>query len=215
VNTSPIKQSTLRAKHARVGSSTTINDAALKYTRVAVFLHWSIALLILANIALGLSASLLPTSVLSETNARFVIDTHKSIGITVLGLAIVRVLWRLTHRPPPLPAVFSGWEKAGAHAAHIALYVLIFALPLSGWMHDSAWSAAATHPMHLFGLVPWPRVGFVVHLNPTLKEQLHTQLGTLHTLCGYALYVVLALHIGGALKHQWFDRHPVLPRMLP
>ena len=182
--------------------------STLKYTRVAMLLHWAIALLILANIALGLSAALLPTTILSDTDARFVIDTHKSIGITVLGLAIIRVLWRLTHRPPPLPAVFPGWEKAAAHVAHIALYVLIFALPLSGWAHDSAWNAAATHPMHLFGLVPWPRIGFVMHLDPALKEQMHTQLGTLHTWCGYALYVVLALHILGALKHQWIDRHP-------
>jgi cytochrome b561 len=193
----------------------TAGEDTLKYTRVAMILHWSIALLILANIALGLGASLLPTSVLPEADVRFVIDTHKSIGITVLGLAILRVLWRLTHRPPPLPRVFAGWEKASAHAAHIALYVLIFALPLSGWAHDSAWDGAASHPMQLFGLVPWPRIGFLMHMDPALKDQLHTQLGTLHTWCGYALYAVLALHILGALKHQWIDRHPVLGRMLP
>jgi cytochrome b561 len=159
---------------------------ALKYTRVAMILHWAIALLILANIALGLGASLLPTSVLPDADLRFVIDTHKSIGIMVLGLAILRVLWRLTHRPPPLPGVFAGWEKA-----------------------------SASHPMQLFGLVPWPRIGFLMHMDPALKDRLHAQLGTLHTWCGYALYAVLALHILGALKHQWIDRHPVLGRMLP
>ena len=190
-------------------------EYTVRYTRIAMLLHWTVALLIIVNIALGLGASLLPPSILSDTDARFVVDMHKSIGITVLGLAMVRVLWRLTHRPPPLPNVFPGWERAMAHAAHIALYVLIFALPLSGWMHDSAWADAASHPMHLFGLVPWPRIGFLMHLDPGLKEQLHTQLGTLHTACGYALYVVLALHILGALKHQWIDRHPVLGRMLP
>jgi cytochrome b561 len=204
-----------RAKTTPVPLGKALIEDGVSYTHVAMLLHWAIALLIIANIALGLSAALLPTSILSDTGARVVIDTHKSIGITVLGMAILRVLWRLTHRPPPLPSVFPGWEKAMAHAAHIALYVLIFALPLSGWMHDSAWSAAASHPMHLFGLVPWPRVGFLMHLDPDLKDQLHTQLGTLHTACGYALYVVLALHILGALKHQWIDRHPVLGRMLP
>ena len=186
-----------------------------RYTRVAILLHWTIALLILANVVLGLSAAWLPPSVLSDVQARVVVDTHKSIGITVLGLAIVRVLWRLTHRPPPLPTEFPGWEKAAAHFAHAFLYVLIFALPLSGWMHDSAWSAAASHPMYLFGLVPWPRIGFLMHLDPALKDQLHTQLGTLHTACGYALYGVLMLHVLGALKHQWIDRHPVIGRMLP
>jgi cytochrome b561 len=193
----------------------TVDSDVLRYTRVAILIHWAIALLILVNVALGLSAAWLPPSVLSDVQARVVIDTHKSIGITVLGLAIVRVFWRLTHRPPPLPAQFPGWEKAAAHFAHIALYVLIFALPLSGWMHDSAWSAAASHPMYLFGIVPWPRIGFLMHLDPALKDQLHTQLGTLHTACSYALYGVLMLHILGALKHQWIDHHPVIGRMLP
>jgi cytochrome b561 len=202
-----------KATHVPLGKA--LLEDRVRYTHVAMLLHWAIALLIIANIALGLSAALLPSSILSDTGARVVIDMHKSIGITVLGLAILRVLWRLTHRPPPLPSVFAGWEKAMAHAAHIALYVLIFALPLSGWMHDSAWIAAESHPMYLFGLVQWPRIGFLLHLDPALKDQLHTQLGTLHTACGYALYVVLALHIVGALKHQWIDRHPVLGRMLP
>jgi cytochrome b561 len=200
---------------AHESSDEVLIEDRLRYTHIAMLLHWVIALLIVANIALGLSAALLPSSILSDSGVRMVIDTHKSIGITVLGLAILRVLWRLTHRPPPLPSVFAGWEKATAHAAHIALYVLIFALPLSGWMHDSAWSAAASHPMTLFGVVPWPRIGFLMHFEPGFQEQVHTQLGTLHTLCGYALYAVLALHILGALKHQWIDRHPVLGRMLP
>ncbi|PLZ04282.1 cytochrome B [Burkholderia sp. WAC0059] len=186
-----------------------------RYTRVAVALHWAIALLIIVNVALGLSAALLPDNFFSDTQIRLVVDTHKSIGITVLGLAIVRVLWRLTHRPPPLPAAFAAWERAAAHAAHVVLYVLIFALPLTGWLHDSAWNAAASHPMYLYGLVPWPRIGFVMNLDPALKDQLHTQFGALHTACGYALYGVLALHVAGALKHQWIDRHSVLRRMMP
>lgn len=196
-------------------SSPTVACDVLRYTRVAILIHWTIALLILANVVLGLSAAWLPPSALSDVQARVVVDTHKSIGITVLGLVIVRVLWRLTHRPPPLPTEFPGWEKAAAHFAHILLYVLILALPLSGWMHDSAWSAAASHPIYLFGLVPWPRIGFLMHLDPALKDQLHTQLGTLHTACSYALYAVLTLHVLGALKHQWIDRHPVIGRMLP
>ncbi len=205
----------MKASQTIEPNSRALIEDTVRYTHIAMLLHWTIALLIIVNISFGLTASLLPASILSDTDARVVVDMHKSIGITVLGLAILRVLWRLMHRPPPLPSVFPGWEKTTAHAAHIALYVLIFALPLSGWMHDSAWSDAASHPMHLFGVVPWPRISFLMHLDPGLKEQLHTQLGTLHTACGYALYVVLALHILGALKHQWIDRHPVLERMLP
>ncbi|SDC59420.1 cytochrome b [Paraburkholderia lycopersici] len=188
---------------------------AQKYTRVAVLLHWLIALLILTNVVLGLTAALLPDGALSDMAIRLVIDTHKSIGITVLGLAILRLLWRVTHRPPPLPSEFPGWERASAHAAHLALYVLIFAMPLTGWLHDSAWVAAASHPMSLYGLVPWPRIGFITSLDPATKEQLHNQFGALHTACSYALYGVLALHVAGALKHQWIDRHSVLRRMMP
>lgn len=215
MKTSPPSNVFGSAKKSQPYAPAAVSDDPLKYTRVAMALHWAVALLILANIALGLGASLLPTSILSDVNARFVIDTHKSIGITVLGLAIIRILWRLSHRPPPLPDAFQRWEKTTAHWTHISLYVLIFALPLSGWMHDSAWDAAAAHPMHLFGLVPWPRIGFLMDLAPALKDRLHTQLGTLHTLFGYALYAVLTLHIVGALKHQWIDRHPVIGRMLP
>ena len=183
---------------------------ANRYTRTAMILHWLVALLIIVNVVLGLSADSLP-----DDWVRPVIDTHKSIGITVLGLALLRVLWRVSHRPPSLPRKFPSWERTAAHVAHFLLYFLMIALPLSGWMHDSAWKAAASHPMHLFGVVPFPRIGFIMNLDPATKEQLHSQFGALHTACSYALYGVLALHIAGALKHQWIDRHSVLRRMMP
>ena len=111
---SPATEPNLRAKTTHVTSGKALIEDGVRYTHVAMLLHWAIALLIIANIALGLCAALLPTSILSDTDARVVIDMHKSIGITVLGLAILRVLWRMTHRPPPLPSVFPGWEKATA-----------------------------------------------------------------------------------------------------
>ena len=181
-----------------------------RYTRVAIVLHWLIAVLIAINVTLALSADHLP-----DDWVRPVIDTHKSIGITVLGLAVMRLLWRLTHRPPALPQRYPRWERIGAHAAHTLLYVLIFALPLSGWLHDSAWKDAATHPMTLFGLIPWPRIGWVMDLDASLKERMHDRFGLLHTWFGYGLYVLFALHVLGALKHQWLDREPELQRMLP
>ncbi|MEC5404072.1 cytochrome b [Paraburkholderia sp. MPAMCS5] len=184
--------------------------APSRYTRTAILLHWLIALLMIGNVVLGLSADSLP-----DDWVRPVIDTHKSIGITVLGLALMRILWRVSHKPPPLPHEFPAWEKIGAHVAHFLLYLLMIALPLSGWLHDSAWKDAVTHPMHLFGLFQWPRIGFVMNLDPALKETLHGRFGALHTWLGYALYALLALHIGGALKHQWTDRKSVLKRMVP
>ena len=180
-----------------------------RYTRTAIVLHWLIALLIVVNVVLALTADALP-----DDWVRPVIDTHKSIGITVLGLAIMRVLWRLSHRPPAFPREYAGWERATAHAVHLLLYLLIFALPLSGWLHDSAWKGAATHPMTLFGVVPWPRIGWVMHVEPAAaKERLHDQFFVLHAWAGYVLYAVVALHLIGALKHQWLDRKAELQRM--
>ena len=179
-----------------------------RYTRIAVILHWLIAALIAVNVALALSVDYLP-----DESVRAVIDTHKSTGITVLGLVLLRIVWRNVHPPPPLPAGYARWERIGAHAAHGVLYALMLLLPLSGWMHDSAWKDAATHPMALFGLLPWPRIGVIEAIEPVTKESLHTLFGIVHTGFGYLLYALLVLHIGGALKHQWLDRKPALQRM--
>lgn len=181
-----------------------------KYTRTAMLLHWLIAVLIVTNVVLGLIAESLP-----ENWIRPAINSHKSIGITVLGLAIMRLLWRFTHQPPPLSASYPRWERTSAQLAHAALYFLMFALPLSGWLHDSAWKAAAEVPMHWFGLFEWPRFGFIMQLEPVLKERLHDLFGEIHEWFGYALYVLYALHVGGALKHQFIDKHAELQRMLP
>jgi len=179
-----------------------------RYTRTAVVLHWLVAVLIVINVALGLSADSLP-----DDWVRPVIDAHKSTGITVLGLVLLRILWRIGHPPPPLPGTYARWERLGAHAAHGVLYALMLLLPLSGWLHDSAWKDAATHPMQLFGLVPWPRIGFIESIEPVTKESLHDLFGTFHTAFGYILYALLALHVGGALKHQLLDRERELERM--
>ena len=181
-----------------------------RYTRVAIALHWLIAVLMILNIVLILTAERFP-----DEWVRPVIDTHKSLGITVLGLVIVRLLWRATHKPPAMPGTFSRLERFAAHAVHGLLYLLMILLPLSGWMHDSAWKDAATHPMQLFGLVPWPRIGWITGVEPTLKESLHDAFGALHTWAGYVLYVAFALHVLGALKHQFMDGEKELQRMLP
>lgn len=181
-----------------------------RYTRTAIALHWIIALLMIVNIALILSVDRFP-----DDWVRPAIDTHKSIGITVLGLVILRILWRATHRPPAMPGSYGRFERIGAHAAHGALYLVMIALPLSGWMHDSAWKDAATHPMQLFGLFEWPRIGWIMDIEAAAKENLHTVLGGVHTWAGYVLYVLFALHLVGALKHQFLDGEAELQRMLP
>ncbi|HWK44944.1 MAG TPA: cytochrome b [Stellaceae bacterium] len=185
-------------------------NAAARYTRTAMLLHWLIAGLIVVNVALALTVDLFPDELV-----RPVIDTHKSIGITVLGLVILRLLWRAAHRPPALPASYPRWERFSAHAAHAALYLVILGVPISGWMHDSAWNDAANYPMSLFWLIPWPRLGFIANLDPAIKDTLHGQLGAVHRWFGYGLYALFVLHVAGALKHQFLDKEPELQRMLP
>ena len=188
---------------------------ANKYTKTAVFLHWSIALLMIGNCLLALLFQFI-----SDENIRLAIDTHKSFGITVLGLVVLRVLWRVSHPAPPLPSNHARLEILGAKLGHAALYVLMIALPLSGWMHDSAWKDAAAHPMSLFWSIPWPRISMIANIEAVSKEHLHELFGQLHIISSYVLYGVLALHIAGALKHQYFDQHSdkgrgMLPRPLP
>ncbi len=173
-------------------------------------LHWLVALLVIGNLVLVWTIGFLP-----DPMVRPAIDTHKSIGITVLGLVLLRVLWRLSHPPPPLARAYPRRERLLAHGAHLALYALILGLPLSGWIHDSAFKDAAAHPLRLFGLVPWPRIGAIMALDPVRKEAVHATWFRIHGLLAYGLYALLALHLLGVLKHHLLDRDPVLQRMLP
>ena len=180
-----------------------------RYTSLAIALHWLVAVLMLGNIVLAWGFDWVP-----ETQIRLAIDTHKSIGITVLGLAVLRILWRLGHRPPAWPqGALTASELRAAHVVHGLLYVLMVALPLSGWLHDSAWKAAESHPLTLFGLVDVPRLGWVMTQAPEFKERLHDLFGEAHELLAVGLYVLFAMHVVGALKHQWLDKQPTLERM--
>lgn len=180
-----------------------------RYTRTAIILHWLIAAMIIVNVLLAWTWDYLPDAAVRPT-----IDVHKSIGVTVLGLAVMRLLWRLTHPAPALPVSYRRWEIVLSHAVHGLLYCLIFALPLSGWIMDSAWEQAATHPMHWFGLFEWPRVAPIMNLEPATKKHIHSLFGAGHTLSAYALYALVFLHVAGALKHQFLDRERELQRMM-
>ena len=180
----------------------------IAYTRPAIWLHWIVAALMFCNVGLGLYAEIAP-----EDWVRPLIDAHKSLGVTILGLAVLRLSWRLSQPPPPFPAAYRPWERSAAQTAHIALYVAMFALPLSGWAHDSAWKGFEAHPMRWFGLFPWPRIAAIADLPPAEKEQWHDWLGQAHQYAGYALYALVAAHVVGALKHQFVDGQPEMQRM--
>ena len=181
-----------------------------RYTRLAMLFHWLIALGIVINLLLVWCVDSMPKSA-----ERPMVNLHKSIGLTVLGLAIMRLLWRWANPPPPLPASYGRWERLGAHAAHYALYVLIFALPITGWIHDSAWKGAAANPLTLYGVIPWFRIGLVANQAPATKEHIHDLFFSFHASLALALYALFALHVAGALKHQYVDHERELQRMLP
>ena len=179
-----------------------------KYASTAVVLHWLIALCILCNVILGLGANYVPDEFVWP-----MINLHKSIGITVLGLVLARIAWRLSHKPPALPDDYPPLERLTAHSVHSSLYLLILAIPITGWIHDSAFSQAAEHPLILFGIIPWFRLSFIAHLNPTTKEHIHGLFGAIHTYLGYVLYGTVGLHVLGAIKHQIVDEEPEIQRM--
>lgn len=186
-------------------------QAANRYTNTAIALHWIIALAIVINVTL---AWLWP-HMLPDDAVRPAIDTHKSIGVTIFALAVLRALWRFSHSPPPMPTAYQKWETAAANAAHMALYLILFAQPLTGWIMDSAYKDASLHPMHYFGTFEFPRLAWIAALPQPLKEQIHAGFGATHKYISYLLYALLIAHIGGALKHQILDREPELERMLP
>lgn len=183
---------------------------AERYTGVAIVLHWLIAAFIAVNLVMIWFIDRYP-----QDWQRPVIDLHKSIGITVLGLVLLRILWRLSHKPPALPPNYPKAERLAAHLAHFALYALILLLPLSGWIHDSAWKGAATHPLNLYGVIPWFRIPAIMAQPAPVKETIHAVFFKMHQILAYVLYVLFVLHVGAALKHQWMDREPELQRMLP
>ena len=183
-----------------------------RYSRVAVILHWIIALGIVANIALAWTWPLGDSNDAIAGYVRPMIDTHKSIGITILGLALLRLLWRFGHRPPPFPASYRPWERGAAHVVHWGLYFIMLAMPITGWVMDSAFAAAAEHPNYYFGTFEWPRLGFILNLPHDTRHAVHDGFGAAHEWIAKLTYVLIVLHLGGALKHQ-MEGHRELQRM--
>lgn len=166
---------------------------------VAKFFHWTTALLILGNGVFGLAMDL-ASSPMQKINW---LALHKSIGLTVLALFLLRLLWRMSDKRPaedPAPR----WQQLAAHAVHGLLYLFIVALPLSGWWFNSV----AGKPLQFFKLFNLPAIAAA---NPDMRHLAHS----IHEKLFWILVVVLVLHVGGALKHHLIDRDNTLRRMLP
>ena len=171
-----------------------------RYTHTAVTLHWLIALLIFAAFPLGLYMHDLP---LSPHKLRLY-SYHKWIGITVFVLAVMRLSWRATHRPPPLPASMPAWERFAAESVHYLLYALIFAIPVSGWLMSSAKGMQTVW----FGVLPLPDL---IGKDKELGDLLHE----VHEAFNFALLGLLLAHVGAALKHHIIQHDDILARMIP
>lgn len=171
----------------------TVTTSAARYSRGAVILHWLIAVLIALNFVAAFVAEDMP-----DAQAAQVMGNHKAIGITVLLLTVLRVIWRLTHRPPPLADTLAAWEVALSRVTHGLLYLLMLAIPLSGWLMHSAWSGGK--PVSLFGLIGWPGYPFAAN-----KDLAHT-FGEGHEVMAFAMLGLLVLHVAGALKHRLIDK---------
>ncbi|QDZ30375.1 cytochrome b [Noviherbaspirillum sp. UKPF54] len=172
-----------------------------RYSIPAIALHWLIALLIVSAFALGVTMVDIPG--ITPTKLKY-FSWHKWIGVTVLGLACLRLLWRLTHAAPPQPLGMPGWQKMAAHGLHGLLYVLMFAIPVSGYFY----SLAAGVPVVYLGVLPLP---VLIEPDPALKPLLKQ----VHYALNMAMLAAVALHVAAALKHQFIDRDGVLKRMLP
>jgi len=178
-----------------------LRNTETRWGAVAQTFHWLIAALVIAQGAIGLTMVELS---LSPAKIK-VYALHKSIGLTVLALALLRLAWRAGNRAPRDPAATPHWQRIAARVSHAALYVLILALPLSGWLFNSA----SNFPLAWFGLVHLPsQTG---HVDAALKAFALTA----HVTLFWILVVVLVVHVGAALWHHYELHDDVLRRMLP
>lgn len=177
-----------------------IRNTRERFGAVAQALHWAIVILILAQFVLASIFEDMPTGL----DKIEMVVRHKTVGMTILMLAIVRLIWRIANPVPPLPNHQKTWERWLAHSVHGLLYLLIFAIPLSGWIMSSL----AGVPVDYFGWFDFPDLVTKNKAWVEAAEQTHETLGK-------ALIAVAVLHVAGALKHHFVDKDDVLLRMLP
>lgn len=179
-----------------------------RYSTVAIVLHWLIAAAIIFQVILAWRMD-------GRTPQGFaLIQLHKSVGISILLLSLARLAWRLTHRPPPMPAGLATWERWLARIAHVGLYVIMIGMPITGWIMVS--TSRIQVPTLLYGVVPWPHFPGLAHLVGPAKAAWNDFGDTGHAVLAWGAYLLIALHVAGALKHQLFSRdEPVLAHMAP
>ncbi|MES2421284.1 MAG: cytochrome b [Pseudomonadota bacterium] len=169
-----------------------------RYSRVAIWLHWTIALLVILNLAVGLLHDSIPM-------LRAWMGAHKALGMAALVLSVARLAWRIAHRPPPLPALMPAWEKGLAHAAHALLYVMMIGMPLTGWLMVSG--SAKRGPFNWFGLFDIPYLPVSTATGHFGHEA--------HEILGWMMLALVVAHSAAALRHHLLLRDEILARMAP
>ena len=188
------------ATSAGIGAAAIGSLDPARYSRVAILLHWVIAVLVLVNLALGIFHD-----DMSKPVSASMISYHKAIGLTVLALTLLRLAWRLGHRPPPYDAAMKRWEVGLARVTHWGFYLMLFILPLSGWLLVSAGGRATSW----FGLFDIPA------LPVTRGADAKDLWDTVHVFLGWTMLALVVLHILGALKHQLQGHRQIFGRMAP
>ena len=184
-----------------VRSGGDVTQRAPRYSQVARWFHWTIALLIIGNLLGGFFHDALPRTWIGT-----IMGAHKAIGLTVLALSLARLAWRLGHPAPRPMANHAAWEVALARTTHWVLYAFMVLMPLAGWLMVSA--AETRRPLEFFGLFPLPYL-------PTGADATLAGIGhEAHEIIGWGFVALLVLHVAGALKHQWVDRDDTLGRMV-
>jgi len=177
------------------------NGSIRRYTKPAMALHWLVGILVLGMIGLGLYMGDIPKGTPERT---FFFNLHKSIGVTVAILVLLRLLWRTRHPPPPLPAFLPAWQVLGSKINHALLYLCLVLMPLSGFSASQFTKYGVTY----FGLFKIPPLGWE-------NREIYSFLQGIHGVTATLLIVLVAIHILAALKHLLINRDGVFQRMLP
>ena len=181
---------------------TRLTNTERDYGAVAILLHWLMAILLIALTVLGVYMSGLPDVGFDKTKLTLIVY-HKEYGILALGLAMLRLAWRVGNALPELVKELPDWQKVAARCVHLCFYALMFALPISGWLMSSATSI----PVYFFGF----RLPDLIPHN----EYRFQLLIEVHKWLGYALIGFILLHAGAALRHHFISRDDTLKKILP
>jgi cytochrome b561 len=185
-------------------------NTAQRYGNVAMTFHWLIALFLLGNLCSGFYLA----NIMDDANSWHfpMIQIHKSIGLTILTLSVLRLIWRLMNPIPPLPAGMSLPLRIAARTSHFLLYVFMIAVPAAGW----AWASSSPRglPTYYFGLFQWPNIPFLAGLPHDEKVANSHLYHSLHVYLAYSTAALLVVHVGAALYHH-FRGDDVLRRMWP